>query len=418
MRKHRSQQKSGACFDSEDNNSMNSSSADMSELTLASETEAVWQSQDTSLDLYLDALYDKRGSTREKALTIINEAFTKNLQHQFMEKNFVALLHHYLHSIKRGSAREICLASRAIGLLALTTDCEDKAHELLEESLFPLSEALKSGSEISKISQIIESLAVITFIGGKNQEEAEGAMQIIWEFICQKTGSKIVVSKLSPAVITTAISAWSFILTTTNGWVLNSKIWQEAASHLSSFLVNDDRSVRIAAGEALAILFEFGCPKKYSSEAIQQLVEKILDQVGDLSAEAGGRGSKKKDLGSQRNFFGDLLEFLKDGYCPETSMKIGGDLLNTSTWSELIQLNFLKRFLGGGFFKHMKENELLRAIFQFTPTKQHMSSSEKKLRKSQIATSHKAMSRELNKQRAFSQLRKSSHFAAGDSEWE
>ena len=39
---------------------MNSSSADMSELTLASETEAVWQSQDTSLDLYLDALYDKR----------------------------------------------------------------------------------------------------------------------------------------------------------------------------------------------------------------------------------------------------------------------------------------------------------------------------------------------------------------------
>ena len=87
--------------------------------------------------------------------------------------------------------------------------------------------------------------------------------------------------------------------------------WYRATSHLSSFLVNDDRSVRIAAGEALAILFEFGCPKKYSSEAIQQLVEKILDQVGDLSAEAGGRGSKKKDLGSQRNFFGDLLEFLK-----------------------------------------------------------------------------------------------------------
>lgn len=41
-----------------------------------------------------------------------------------------------------------------LGLLAMTTYCEDKAHELLEESLRPLSEALKFGSEISKISHV------------------------------------------------------------------------------------------------------------------------------------------------------------------------------------------------------------------------------------------------------------------------
>ena len=29
------------------------------------------------------------------------------------------------------------------------------------------------------------------------------------------------------------------------------------------------------------------------------------------------------------------------GYCPETSMKIGGDSLNTSTWSQLIQVPLL-----------------------------------------------------------------------------
>ena len=40
-----------------------------------------------------------------------------------------------------------------LGLLAMTTN-EDKAHELLEESLCPLSEALKSGSETSKISHV------------------------------------------------------------------------------------------------------------------------------------------------------------------------------------------------------------------------------------------------------------------------
>ncbi|KAK9990763.1 hypothetical protein SO802_025748 [Lithocarpus litseifolius] len=413
MGKRGSQRKSAESLGTNDDDSVSSSSADMSKLTLASGTEAV--QQDSSLDSWLEALYEKRGSTREKALSLIIEAFTKNLQHQFVEKNFVTLLHQYLHSIKRGSAKEICLAARAIGLLAMTTNCEYKAHELLEESLRPLLEALKSGSEISKISHIIECLAVITFFGDNDGEESEGVMQIIWEFICQKTGSK---SKLSPAVITTAISSWSFILSNANGCCLNSKNWQEAVSHFSTLLEKDDRSVRNAAGEALAILFEIGSKiKKDSADAIQQLEGKILYQVEDLSREAGGRGSNKEDLGSQRNLFRDLLKFLRDGSCPETSMKIGGDLLNTDTWSELIQLNLLKHFLGERFSKHMQENELLRSLFKFTLMKKHMSSGEKKLQKAQFASSHKEMTRALNKERNSSQLAKSGHFAACGSEW-
>ncbi|XP_050291907.1 uncharacterized protein LOC126732894 [Quercus robur] len=413
MGKRGSQRKSAKSLGTNDDDSVSSSSVDMSKLTLASGTEDV--QQDSSLDSWLEALDEKRGSTREKALSLIIEAFTKNLQHQFVEKNFLTLLLQYLHSIKRGSAKEICLAARAIGLLAMTTS-KDKARELLEKSIRPLSEALKSGSEKSEISHIIECLAVITFIGDNDGEKSEGVMQIIWEFICQKTGSK---SKLSPDVITTAISSWSFILSNANGCCLNSKNWQEAVSHFSTFLEKDDRSVRIAAGEALAILFEIGCPKikKDSADAIQQLKGKILYQVEDLSREAGGRGSNKEDLGSQRNFFGDLLKFLRDGSCPETSMKIGGDLLNTDTWSELIQLNLLKHFLGERFSKHMQENELLRSLFKFTLMKKHMSSGEKKLQKSQFASSHKEMTRALNRQRNMSQLEKFGHFAARGSEW-
>lgn len=82
---------------------------------------------------------------------------------------------------------------------------------------------------------------------------------------------------------------------------------------MSTLLEKDDRSVRIAAGEALAILFEIGCPKikKDYADAIQQLEGKILYQVEDLSREAGGRGSNKEDLGSQRNLFRDLLKFIR-----------------------------------------------------------------------------------------------------------
>lgn len=96
-------------------------------------------------------------------------------------------------------------------------------------------------------------------------------------------------------------------------------------------LDKDDRSVRIAAGEALALIFEVGSLEKFFVEPkglgdnsiqegniqreglahIQGLKAKILNQVRNLSAEAGGKGSVKKDLNSQRNLFRDILEFLE-----------------------------------------------------------------------------------------------------------
>lgn len=47
------------------------------------------------------------------------------------------------------------------------------------------------------------------------------------------------------------------------------------------------------------------------SKPWEGLKGKIINQVRNLSAEAGGKGSAKKDLNSQRNFFRDMLEFLE-----------------------------------------------------------------------------------------------------------
>lgn len=88
--------------------------------------------------------------------------------------------------------------------------------------------------------------------------------------------------------------------------------------------------MRIAAGEALALVFEIGNLEKFSGESkgssdsstdeasksrellhIQGLRAKVLNQVRTLSAEAGGKGSAKKDLNNQRNIFRDILEFLE-----------------------------------------------------------------------------------------------------------
>ena len=41
-----------------------------------------------------------------------------------------------------------------VGLLSLTTGPGEKAQEILEESVTPISQALKSGSETSKTSSV------------------------------------------------------------------------------------------------------------------------------------------------------------------------------------------------------------------------------------------------------------------------
>ncbi|XP_028090916.1 uncharacterized protein LOC114291082 isoform X2 [Camellia sinensis] len=57
---------------------------------------------------------------------------------------FATLLHECLNLIKKGSAKEIALAAHAIGLLALTTGPGERAQEILEESVPPISQALVS----------------------------------------------------------------------------------------------------------------------------------------------------------------------------------------------------------------------------------------------------------------------------------
>ncbi|VVA92786.1 unnamed protein product [Arabis nemorensis] len=426
-------------FDSDDDTSSVSSSSTMqSERVLNPGMDEVQVHKDSMLDQSLDALYEKRSSTREEALASIIEAFNSDLQFEFVEKKFATLLHQCLHCTKKGSSKEISLATHVIGLLALTVGLGDQAQEILEESITPLSQALKSGRDALKITSILECLAVITFVGGTDPDQTEKSMQIIWQMIHPKLGSNVVATKPSPAVTTAVVSSWAFLLTTLDQWKLSPKIWQEIVTYLSSLLEKDDRSVRIAAGEALAVIFELGDLEKFSAEAkgstngsvkegsvsqeavmhMHGLKSKVTNQVRDLSAEAGGKGSAKKDLNTQRNLFKDLTEFLEGGYAPETSTKVGGDSLQTSTWCQMIQLNFLKHFLGGGFIKHMQENDFLHDVFSFTPKKKfggresHLSSEEKRLFKSPNSALNKARTQFLNNQRKLAKNMNVGHYAA------
>ena len=60
--------------------------------------------------------------------------------------------------------------------------------------------ALKSSSESSKISWLLECLDIVTFIGANDPEETERLMQIMWQLLHPNLGSNVVARKPSTEI--------------------------------------------------------------------------------------------------------------------------------------------------------------------------------------------------------------------------
>jgi len=409
-----------------DADSVASMSTALSDLQLAQATEHV-SSQEFVLDKYIDDLYEKRGSTREKALGALVDAFESFVLLGLVENKYVTLLSQFTNSIKKGSTKEACLACRAIGLLSITLGAGSSSHEIMDESEPQLLRILQTWPDAPKMISALDCLAVITFVGATDLAETQLSMRAIWDVIHPKSGSNVgIIRKPKPPLLAAAVSAWAFLLTTVGSSRRSTDSWKESITFLTSLLETEDRVVRIAAGETLALCFELKLLDVSTREEsdvdsdiretsgsknqlflnMQALKAKISGLVYNLSMEAGGRGADKKNLNDQRDLFRRISDFMKSGERPEESLRISGKngILRVTSWRESIQLNYLRRFLGRGFLKHAQDNDLLHDIFDIKiDCVENMSTTEKKIFRSE---EEKGRALKLNKERRLAQERK------------
>ncbi|XP_055959763.1 uncharacterized protein LOC130014838 [Mercurialis annua] len=315
------------------------------------------QTAPQSLEDHLIQLSHYKGKPRgDCALSAIAEALNKEVRVEFVDKNYATLLYVCLFCItnRKGCARELLLASQVIGLLGMIVEDEDCAHEIYRDFITLFLEDLVSDSKKIKI---LDSLAIVTFFGAKNVEETEKAMHIIWNFL--------IGHKHSATALAAAISAWSFLLSSMEGWKINQNYWKGAIAYLSNLLEeDDDECVYVAAAEALALIFETDSIDKFSTDDSfkQGLKESITEKLRCQAMKATENVEKQDAIK-------DILEhFEAAGISSEAYAEFGGDELVLSTWTQRIQLKFVKSFLGeDGFARHMKENEILQSVFEFTP---------------------------------------------------
>ncbi|KAI8532659.1 hypothetical protein RHMOL_Rhmol11G0230800 [Rhododendron molle] len=315
------------------------------------EEEAAYLRGRKTLNGYVDTgLFSRREDVREEALSEIVKAFTHSTKPKIVETKFATIMLRCLNSLKKGSAKEICLATKAIGLLAVILGPGDSASELFEESLSTCSQMLSFQAESVNV---LECLAIVTLVGAEDFSDIERSMKFIWKYISS--------NEASTPVLAAAISAWSLLLTSVDERQLDHKCWQGVISYFLN-LLHDGESVRAFCVEALGVIFEKGCVEKFSAEAYKASLDDKDDEFSYFE-------EWKYEIVEQVSAVCDpnwkVSKLFKEGHTLKKSIFICGNSLKLSTLAQFKKFNFIKQFLGDGFETHVMENEFLHKVLCF-----------------------------------------------------
>ncbi|CAN6206093.1 unnamed protein product [Urochloa humidicola] len=279
-------------------------------------------------------------------------------------------------SMKKGTPREALHAYRAAGLLLLTLR-DGSPGPLLDEAFPALSKAAQDGSAPPELSAAaVDCLAASSFAAARRVERS---MDAIWRVIvppAARSRSSAKPKKIRaapetspPVVLAAAVSAWTFLLTTVAPAAASTQQrkaadragWSAAVATLTELLDADDRRVRMAAGEALAVCAELNLLTTEGKD-----MDALAAKAADLAAESASRGANNAFLREQKELFGRIAAFLDHDKPPAASVRTSLErhgVIKVSTWVRLVQINFLSKFLGKGFLRHAQGNPLLKEAF-------------------------------------------------------
>lgn len=315
------------------------------------------------VDRCINNLHEKRRSKREAGLEGLVGLLEGFILMDRVDYRCLTIFFRCRASLNTGSAREAFLAYRAIGLLALTIgDNPDCSKEILTSTLqLPtLMKALRASSDDAKAVAALNCLAIVTFAAARRPEDVEPSIRAIWGVIKSSRAD----NRTDPMVLITALSAWALLLTTLGDLRTYPYAWKEATipfRDLAELLNTDDPALLMASGEALAVCAELNLMQHATPEDIETLEIKVSDLA------SGTHGNDKKLTGQIRVMFQQIATIMKQGQCsdeeliPTTSSQ--RCVLMVSKWARLVQLNFVKRFLGKAFIKHLHDNPLFRESF-------------------------------------------------------
>jgi len=374
-------------------------------------------------------LTEKRSAKREAGLRRLFRAISQLGTSSAMMAPYQNVLTNLCinQCLRGGSPAEQYAACRVLEVYSviLGSDGED----FYETIHTPLCRVVgMAGRATSVRNAALRALCLSNFIGTEDDVSTESLLDLCEEVAQERYRNHDV----PMALRATALECWSLLSTTINDFYISGS----SEDHIGRGLVmlspllqdcleeNNDTSpeLRSAAGECLAIIHEArvnlgetdgdnGTERRYGqggweNTSWEETMDYLTHLIVQLSNQSGHYISKKVKK-EQRATFREYVATVLENESPLRTIalaKSNSDSIMLSSWKEIVQLDFIRHCLQGGFQIQIMTNPTLQAIFSIPSiatnnSNDHYSQLEKRLLLSKNSEASKQAYIDRNKKR-------------------
>ncbi|XP_013410222.1 interferon-related developmental regulator 1 [Lingula anatina] len=314
----------------------------------------------------IEGTTEKSAETRKNSIQGIMQAMRKKYTFDFFQDRKMTVTDSLKRCLSKGKGEEQALAGTCVSLLCVTLggseDCEavyEEIKPMLQTVLLDNSAALKARASCAT------TLGLCTFVCVDDVMQIRAVMNTLESvFKASYFKGNGVAPTHSPEVASlhcSALSAWTLLLSISPP----SYVEEFIDSHLSKLpqlLISSLVDLRIAAGEALALLYELA--RQDDEEFEGDDMDSLCAMLKGLATDSQ-KFRAKKDRKQQRSSFRDILRTVEDGDFPDETVKFGvhDESLYIDSWVKKVQYNALCQVMATGMNTHLQENVLIRDIF-------------------------------------------------------
>jgi hypothetical protein len=384
-----------------------------------------------------DLLTEKRSAKRESGLRRIFRAITQYSDSETLVPFQQDLIQLAMSSLRGGTPAEQYAACRCLEAFAVVLGADqDEYYESVEPNLKRVV-LLTSRAPMVR-GAALRALCVSNFVCATdhNDNDDESTLLDLTESVA---GPEYRNHPVPATLRATALECWSLLATTLFDVDVSGDDTGRGLSLLPLIPTCLDDScleLRAAAGQCMALIHEARLgmgvedgvaanttERKYSQggwagSPQEDVVFEIQQRIAELSNQSGHSISKKakKEL---RSAFREFSRTISDNESPEESIAFRGGSLELTSWKGIIQLQFVRHCLQGGFQIQLLTNPTLQTIFgadgSILNGSGNMSQLEKRLYMSKTSEAAKSAHLDMTKKRrARSNLK--NHFITTDGE--
>ena len=337
----------------------------------------------SSLSTTIEEIIERKGSSvtgREEAIDRYGKLLTSHHFGDVLYGRVDAILAALMKSVKsEASAKEAQLALRAISLTAVSYE----SATLYDTVSGLVKRTISDSQDNDTKTAAIHALGKCLYFGGAGDEEIAEVCTFLLEVV--QTDGSFIGADDNGHVVAAAIQEYAFLSTHLDDVESES---EDAVEAFLEQLNSGDASVQIAAGEAIALLFEKSYTpredddsddeadndddsdsdkagpdkslvKRYNAYHNSHEVLEKVTALASLSSKGLNRADKKK-LHSSFNSVAITVEDPRSGLQTNNSSRMTVRIhregeIKVDKWWKLMRLNALRRLLAGGFMNHYFE---------------------------------------------------------------